>query len=177
MAEEKIVKAYILGNGKIRVFDPHDITLLQEKGGYGTLMEDKSLELFPEETLYLVEKNRLKVLDEKGSELSYSDLLKCFSSNDDKFWLKYILYYDLRKRGFIVKEGFKEENIEYRVKKVTENIKLTKYMVIGVQEGVRIAFMELEDIVKRALRAKKVPIIAVIDKEGNVSYYSISPLD
>ena len=174
MGEEKVAKAVLL-NGEIVVEEKDDILLLQNKGDYGTLLREKQLRLFPEEALYLVEKGRLKIY--KGNkELSKLELINYFSEKDPLFWIKYVLYYDLRKRGFIVKEGFSDVTVEYRARKIGENTEFTKYLIIGLREGLKITFAELESIVTRALRSRKTPILAIIDKEGNISYYSVSPL-
>ncbi|RLE63066.1 MAG: tRNA-intron lyase [Thermoprotei archaeon] len=174
MNQEKIAKAALL-NGVIIVREKEDVSSLQNKGEYGTLLNDGSLRLFPEEALYLVEKGRIKIYKE-NKEVSKIELISLFSKRDPLFWIKYTLYYDLRKRGFIVKEGFSSVTIEYRVRKVGENSSFMKYLVIGLREGLKVTFAELENIVTRALRSRKIPIMAIIDKEGNISYYSVSPL-
>ncbi len=176
MSQERIARAILLANGEIKVSDPEDISFLQSKGEYGTVLENRTLKLFPEEALYLVEKGRLKIFSEDRKEISTLDLISYLSKRDPLFWVKYTLYYDLRKRGFVVKEGFSDVTIEYRVRKVTENTKFTKYLVIGLREGLKVTFAELESMVTQALRSRKIPVIAIIDKEGNVSYYSVSPL-
>jgi len=171
---ERVAIAKMDREGRI-VVDPEYSSHLRERGDYGREVGRGALELTPEEALYLVERGRLRVLDESGRELSREELIEEFVERDREFWTRYILYYDLRKRGFIVKEGFSSELIEYRIKKQSEE-DVPKYVVFGVKEGRKISFSELERIVKYSLRSKKTPVIAVIDKEGNISYYQVSKL-
>ncbi len=175
MAEgEQVAVAKLTADGKVVVEDREQAVRLRERGEYGRELGEGILELLPEEALYLLERKKLRVVDELGREVPKEELIKTFVERDGEFWIKYTLYYDLRKRGFIVEEGFSSDLIEYRIKKPSEEI--SRYVVFGVREGRRISFAELERIVEYSLMSKKVPVIAVIDKEGNISYYQVSKL-
>jgi tRNA-intron endonuclease len=46
-------------------------------------------------------------------------------------------------------------------------------MVLCLEEGVRIGFKELEGYIRRALEARRELVLAIVDKDGNVSYYAV----
>lgn len=142
--------------------------------GYGIWCK-QGLKLSLIEALYLVEKGEIYIKDENNKILALKDIVKLFSMKDKKFWLKYSIYNDLKKRGFNVKPGFSEEDIEFLMGEGGEK-KFFNYIVIGVEEGVRIGFNSLTQMVNDALNSQKKLILAIIDKEGNISYYTVTKL-
>jgi tRNA-intron endonuclease len=64
-----------------------------------------TLDLF--EGLYLLEKGVVKIVDREGKEISFDQLLKIASKIHEDFKSKFIVYRDLRDRGFIVTPGIK----------------------------------------------------------------------
>src|SRR5260370_11042321 len=77
---------------------------LREKA-FGTLMENR-ITLNPYETFYLVEKKRIKVVDEKTEQSkSLQQLVTKLSVGKPTIWTKYLVYRDLRDRGYLVRHG------------------------------------------------------------------------
>jgi len=64
-----------------------------------------TLDLF--EGLYLMEKGIIKVVDREGRELKFEQLLRIASRTHEDFESKFIVYRDLRNKGFIVTPGIK----------------------------------------------------------------------
>jgi len=81
----------------------------------------------------------------------------------------------LKKRGFNVKPGFSEEEIEFLMGEGGKKFSFN-YIVIGLEEGVKLDFNSLTQMVDEALRSQKELILAIIDKEGNISYYTVTKL-
>ena len=83
--------------------------------GYGTLKEGLGSILDSCEALYLLADGRLKLVDdETGSEMIFPELLEKFHSREAEVWTRYLIYRDLRGRGYVVRRGF-GFNIDFRV--------------------------------------------------------------
>ena len=145
-----------------------------DKKGFGEKTEDELL-LSPEETLFLVEKRKdFDIKNEKGRNQDHAALLKVFSKLDKDFPRKYLVFKDLRNRGFCVKTGFKF-GTDYRVyargDKPSQGHAV--WLVHCVPEEFTCSFPELSRSVRLAQNVRKKMIYAVIDKEGSITYYKI----
>lgn len=153
---------------RVIVDDEATIIKLRNKG-FGKLLEDK-LELSFLEGLYLIDRGSLKILD-KGREVTRKDILK--KVGEEEFLLRYKVYKDLRERGYIVKTGFKF-GAHFRVYERGNSLKEhSKYLVHAIPENRTIAFPEVARAIRLAQGVKKVMIFAVVDDEGDITYYSI----
>ncbi len=164
-----------LKEDKILVSSPEDIEGLASRG-YGVL-EDEKLTLTFYEALYLLGKNVLKVRDGKTrKKVDFQELLKRFKSLDENAWVRYLIYRDLRSRGYVVREGF-GLGIDFRVYERGEYGKETaRYLIFGIQEGQPVSMEELNRALKYVQSLKKKLVLAVINRRGEVVYYSLSQL-
>src|SRR5260370_21982935 len=97
------IEAY-LSRGGVFLREPEKLMDLREKA-FGTLIEDK-ITLNPYETFYLVEKKRIKVVDEKTKQSkSLQQLVTKLSVVKPTIWTKYLVYRNLRDRGYLVRDG------------------------------------------------------------------------
>jgi tRNA-intron endonuclease len=163
----------LLTRGRVWVSDEETMKELTEKG-FGELHEGK-LHLSPEETLFLKEKRRdFPVEDEKGKGYDFDGLMKYFSAADKEFARKYIVYRDVRARGFIVKTGFKF-GTHYRVyqRGVKPGEGHAIWLVHVVPEEFKCDFHTFSGKVRLAQNVRKKMIYAVVDKEGDITYYKI----
>lgn len=128
------------------------------------------LELSLVEGLYLIERGSITVTDGKR-EVTADDIIKIAKEED--FGLKAKVYADLRERGRIVKTGFKF-GAHFRVYGKGESIsEHSKYLVHVVPESDVYSFHEVSRIVRLAHGVKKDIIFAVVDDEGDITYYKI----
>ncbi len=160
---------------KVLVSSPEEIEGLTSRG-YG-VPEDKGLVLTFYEALYLLGKEVLEIEDEKNKEkLSFQDLLKRFKSIDENAWVRYLIYRDLRSRGYVVREGF-GLGIDFRVYERGGYGKETaKYLIFGIQEGRPVSMEELARALRHVQSLKKKLVLAVINRRGEIVYYSLSQL-
>jgi tRNA-intron endonuclease len=168
------VKASIK-EAKILVSSPEGIEGLTSRG-YGVL-EDNKLGLTYYEALYLLGKNVLKIQDGKArKKISFQELLKRFKSWDKNAWVRYLIYRDLRSRGYVVREGF-GLGIDFRVYERGEYGKETaRYLIFGIQEGQPVSMEDLNRTLRYVQSLKKKLVLAVINRRGEVVYYSLSQL-
>ncbi|MCK5592840.1 hypothetical protein KAI31_01955, partial [Candidatus Bathyarchaeota archaeon] len=101
-AEQKI-KASLDDNG-ILVSSSEGIESLSMRG-YG-VFEGKKLTLAFYEALFLLSKGIIQIEDNKMIGVNFKGLLQRFESVDQNAWVRYLIYRDLRSRGYVVREGF-----------------------------------------------------------------------
>jgi tRNA-intron endonuclease len=173
VAELKI-KASITEN-EVLVSSPEGVEGLSPRG-YGVL-ENGKLTLTFYEALYLLDKEVIDVEDEKtGGKISFQSLLKFFQSVDENAWVRYLIYRDLRSRGYVAREGF-GLGIDFRVYERGEYGKETaKYLIFGIQEGRPVSVEELARTLRYVQSLKKNLVLAVLNRRGEIVYYSLSQL-
>ena len=163
--------------GEVKVLSEEDKNMLLQSG-YGTLQEDKSVALSRCEALYLVAEQRIKVLNGvEENEVSFQSLLDKFRIEDTKIWNKYLIFRDLRSRGYVVKDGI-GLGIDFRVyERGQYHVKAAKYIVVAVSEGSPTPASKLEEIIRLVQGMKKELIVAVMDRRGEIVYYTLSRLN
>ncbi|TET01071.1 MAG: hypothetical protein E3J90_03445, partial [Promethearchaeota archaeon] len=105
---EKVQIKCFFKNDKVVLSDPIGIQEFYENSYIGTIEKDeknnKFLILNALEALLLIERRRILLWadnDEDKAQCDFKTTLVYFSQFDDKLWRKYIIYMDLRKRGYI----------------------------------------------------------------------------
>ena len=143
--------------------------------GYGTLT-DKVFTLAFFEALYLVDKDMLEVKNEKGKKVDFQNLLHCYEAQNENGWVSYLVYRDLRSRGYVAREGF-GAGIDFRMYERGEYGKDTApYLVMSMQEGKPLGIDELAEAMQQSQNQKKELALAVMNRRGEIVYYSVSQL-
>jgi len=171
MAQPKVKASF--KEGKIRVSPPEDVEGMASRG-YG-VSEDNGLTLTFHEALYLLGNGDLEIEDEeKGEKMVFQNLLNLSRTIDEDAWVRYLIYRDLRKRGYVVREGF-GLGIDFRVYERGEYGKETAtYLIFGIQEGKPVSMEELTRTLNYVQSLKKKLVLAVLNRRGEVVYYSLS---
>ena len=166
-----------LRSGEITVTLKEDSDMLLQSG-YGSRREGKSVVLSHCEALYLLGDRRVRVLEEnKEAEIPFQSLLDKFRMEDPEIWIRYLIYADLRRRGYVVKEGF-GEGIDFRMyERGTYRKKPAKYIVYAICEGNPIPASRLNRVLRKVQGMKRKLIVAVVDRRGEIVYYSLSWLN
>lgn len=164
-------------NGDIvTIFSPKGIEEFSSKG-YGVVEADK-LHLTLYEALFLLGKGALEVEDTVTKEkMVFQELLKSFQSVDKNAWIRYLIYRDLRSRGYVVREGF-GLGVDFRVYERGDYGKGTaKHLIFGMQEGQSVSIEKLARTQRYVQNLKKNLVLAVINRRGEIVYYSLSELN
>lgn len=171
--EEKIKTS--IGDNGVVVLSLDGVEGLSSRG-YG-VSENGTLMLTLYEALFLLSKGVIEVEDEKtGEEVNFQNLLKRFQAVDENAWVRYLIYRDLRSRGYVAREGF-GLGIDFRVYERGEYGKETaEYLIFGIQEGQPVTVEELARALRYVQSLKKRLVLAVINRRGEVVYYSLSKL-
>ena len=158
----------------VSVADKSSIDALTSRG-YGTL-ENEVFSLTFYEALYLVDKGMLEIKDEKSKPVDFQGILHCCEAINDNAWVSYLVYRDLRSRGYVAREGFGGK-IDFRVYDRGSYGKDTApYLVLSTQEGKPLGINELSDSLQQCQSQKKELILAVMNRRGEIVYYSVSQL-
>lgn len=148
---------------------------VHQKGMIGKLLSGGRLQLAPIEALYLLDIGKIRVFDKKiGEELEFEDLSNKLSKYDSDLMLKFLAYKDLKSRGLVVKTGLKY-GAHFRVYERGEgpNTGHSPYLIHVISEDTSLTTQELSRAVRLAHSVRKKMIFAVVDNEGDVTYYSL----
>lgn len=126
------------------------------------------------EALYLTEKKKIEVF-KKTKKLSFSSLMQECLKLDKKTNVKYILYKDLRDRGYILKTALKF-GADFRVydKGKKPGKEHAKWILYCVNEMSEMTWHEFSAKNRVAHSTKKNLLIGVVDSEGSPIYYEVS---
>jgi len=167
------VTGLLVENG-VEILEEQDASILSSKG-YGT-PENNKLLLTYYEALYLLYKKNMEIEDEKGENIGFKELLKHYKCTDENAWAKYLVYRDLRSRGYVVRGGF-GAGIDFRVYERGEySEKTAKYLVRSVLEGKPTSLDDLTRTLRQCQSLKKQLVLAVMNRRAEIVYYSVSQL-
>ena len=147
---------------------------LFNSGRYGFLQESGKVQLSLLEGLYLIEKKKLLVLDQRNKEVSYESFLKKATKQEHNFWPKYCVFKDIRNRGYIIKTALKF-GADFRVydRGIKPGEDHAKWVVFPVLEGSTLTWHDFSAKNRVAHSTKKRLLIGIVDNEGDVVYYEV----
>ena len=143
--------------------------------GYGELDKEK-LVLTSFETLYLLYSKKL-ILNKNKKIVDFDSFLSICQKNDSEILTKFLIYRDLRNRGYVVKDGFGFGS-DFRVyERGHFGEKGAKFLIFGFNEGQQEKMGTLQKKIEDITLMGKEPIIAVIERRGEVIYYKINRIN
>jgi len=144
-----------------------------EEVGYGE-RQGKAIRLKDFEALYLLYSGKMALKDGRGRNVTFEELAKASQSKVKDSWTKFIIYRDLRSRGYVVKDGF-GFGTDLRVYERGDfPAKAAKFVIFALDEGTEKSLGDLRDSVKQIVRMGKEAIVAVIERRGEVIYYRVT---
>jgi len=166
------IKAVLTEDGLL-IPSSEDSETLSSKG-YGKPSES-GLTLNLYEGLYLLARGVIEVQDgETGEEVTFQEMLRRCRRMDEDAWVKYLIYRDLRSRGYVVREGF-GLGIDFRVYERGKYGKGTAdRLIYGVKEGKPVPVEDLARSLSYVQNLKKKLVLAVLNRRGEIVYYSLS---
>jgi tRNA-intron endonuclease len=178
---EKLQIEGIVENDSVIISDTNGIEDFYKNSYIGTLEEDKEgnevLLLEPIEALLLCERHRILIWednDKNKDQYDFESLLTYLTQFDERLWQKYIIYMDLRKRGYLVRTGY-GDGIDFRVYKRGADFEkdAAKFLIYPVFEGDPIELKDLDKISRVAMSSRKDLIVATVDRLSKAIYYSV----
>jgi tRNA-intron endonuclease len=167
-----VVEARLAGCGKVLVDETRFQDELRTKG-FGE-KEDAEYVLKAYEALYLMNTKRLVLKGRK--EMTFDSLFDMLVKYDRNIMTKFLVYRDLRSRGYVAKEGFGFGN-DFRVYERGEyEKKPARYVIFGINEGTNITARSFSQAIEQIEKMGKEAVVAVIERRGEVIYYKASKM-
>ncbi len=152
-----------------------------EEDYFGKLKEDR-LDLSLIEAAYLLDTEKIKILDVEEKEIDKKAFIKYCQKIDPRFDFRYSVYKDLRSKQFPTRTGFKF-GCDFRVyakgvkplKRGPKSAKEhTKWIVYAVPEKFVCSFQELSRAVRLAHNIRANMLWAVVGEEGDIKYFQVT---
>ncbi len=164
------IKAYIVG--EIISSADSDAYSLYKKSHFGE-PRDSKIQYSLTEALFLVEKGKMEIFS-KNKKLSKKEFIEKCRKIDKKIQIKYPVFKDLRERGYVVKTALKF-GADFRVyeKGASPGERHAKWIVFTEHESKRLTWHEFSAKNRVAHSTKKNLLLAIVDEEGDISYYEV----
>lgn len=160
------------GGGKVLIVETRSQDELRTRG-FGE-REGQEYVLKPYEALYLLQAKRLTFAGKK--DITFDSLFEHLLKHDRNIMTRFLVYRDLRSRGYVAKEGFGFGD-DFRVYERGEyEKKPAKYVVFGINEGANVTARGFASAIEQIEKMGKEAVVAVIERRGEVIYYKASKM-
>ena len=152
-----------------------DADRISQQGFYGNRTDDNRLELEPVELLHLIERKRLVVKRPDGGSIGPDFIVSELLDEDPDLWTRYLVFRDLRSRGYAVRQGF-GSGIGFRVYSRGDKpgTASASQLVYVLKEGVPISLSDLDMVTQTAAGSRKKLVFALVDQNGEVNFYRVA---
>ncbi|MFW5946480.1 MAG: tRNA-intron lyase [Candidatus Natronoplasma sp.] len=164
----------ILKGEKIIVKDEKEGNRIYNKGYFGQPLSGSGVELDLYEGLYLMEADRLEV-EEEGKELTSEDIIEKISEDD--FHREYLPYKDMRMRGYVLKKASDPASFRVFPRGGGPGKTPSKYWLCTYRENDTFKIDKIMNDKKQISNLDKTMMTALVDEEGDVTYYIFSTID
>ena len=135
-----------------------------DQSGYGRKTKN-GLILAPVEILYLVYRDKIQV-----ENYSYDSLVAYFAK-EPSFFRSYLVYQDMRERGYAIQTGPHDFRVFKRGQRPGKGE--SHYMIRVVSERDLIDFQITQREIRATANMRKQHILAAVDDEGEITYYDV----
>lgn len=175
--EEEIIEepAEAIFEGGKGYVGSEDADRISQQGFYGNRIDDNRLELDPVELLHLIERKRLIVKKHDGEPIGSDYIVSELLDEDPNLWIRYLVFRDLRSRGYAVRQGF-GSGIGFRVyaRGDKPGQASASQLVYVLKEGVPISLSDLDMVTQTATGSRKKLVFALVDQNGEVNFYRVA---
>lgn len=146
---------------------------LYEQSRFGELKDGK-VQYSLVEALYLLEKGKMEIYFEK-KKLDSDEFKKRAQMLEPNFWIRYVVFKDMRNRGYIVKTALKF-GADFRVydRGIKPGEDHAKWILYPIHETYVMPLYEFAAKNRVAHSTKKRLLIGIVDEESDVTYYSVA---
>jgi tRNA-intron endonuclease len=172
IVEEPVEAVFEHGKGYV---GSEDADRISQQGFYGSRIDDNRLELEPVELLHLIERKRLIVKKPDGEVIGPDHIVNKLLDEDSDLWTQYLVFRDLRSRGYAVRQGF-GGGIGFRVyaRGDKPGQASASQLVYVLKEGVPISLSDLDMVTQTAAGSRKNLVFALVDQNGEVNFYRVA---
>ena len=151
-SSKQVARGYLIGE-RVLVFEESQTEHLNQKGFYGKMM-GSVLQLSLIECCFLMEMGDLEVISQSGGEMSGEEIMELGMRTQEEFDLRLDAFGDLRRRGMVVKTGFKY-GAHFRVYDRSPDDDHAKYLVHAVPNEKTMMWPEISRTVRLSGGVKK----------------------
>lgn len=160
-------------DGRGAIADPSDAGAVYGRGFFGTV-GDPGLALDRTETVYLAEMGRVVLVDEREREVPWTEALRRAVRAEPEFSVPYLVYRDLRQRGYVVRESPPPTRFAVLPRGGVLQKTPARFWVQPISERAPFDLPALLPLFDRAHAARKSLLLAVIDEESDLTYYRLA---
>ena len=160
-------------DGSARVRDPAEASAIHAKGYFGTLETGGALTLDRYDAVYLAEMGRVEVVGTRDRPVLWTELFRRAARKDPGFGVRYLVYRDLRQRGYVVRSNPPPVAFAVLPRGGVLNKTPSKFWVEAISERAPFDLGRLFELAERARSAKKSLLIGVVDEESDLTYYRV----
>jgi len=164
-----------ISNNRIIVNKPKDVGRLYSKSRFGKTVKNNNLILNLIEGVFLLEEEKIKIF-EKEKEIDFGYLLKRSILTIPNFEIKYIVFRDLRKKGYSIQINNDNKNFDFIIFKNKNNLneENNKYFVSIFSEKDTLDINKIKLFIDQVKIKNGILWISIVDEEGDITYYEIS---
>jgi tRNA-intron endonuclease, archaea type len=164
----------VLGpDATVRFADAAESSSIYAKGFFGTPAADGGLTLDRYEAVYLTEMGRAEVATPAGRGVAWTTVFRRAVRADAGFAVRYLVYRDLRQRGYVVRATPPPVAFSVLPRGGTLHKTPSRYWVEALSERVPFDLARLFDLADRTQSAKKLLLLALVDEESDLTYYRV----
>ncbi len=153
--------------GSIVRFGPEALVELHNQGYFGR-QSAKGLDLSLIEAAYLLDRSKIKISSNQG-ELDFKNFIQLSSAIEKGFEFKYLVYKDLRERGYYVQPGRPDFRIYPRGGHPGKTP--AEFYVLVISERMQLPLIETVEATRLACQMRKKLMLAIVDEESDITFY------
>ena len=161
-----------LSDDRVIVEDAAEASALYNRGYFGSPQPGGALRLDLLEAVYLVEGDRLEVR-RAGRRASARELFRAAGAAIPSFEIRYLVYRDLRQRGYIVEARSGAVDFQVYPRGGAPKKTPSKYWVRALSERAVFDLAELLERAEEAAAVRKTLLLGLVDEESDLTYYGV----
>ncbi len=163
----------LAGDGSARVRDPAEASSVYAKGFFGTVEPEGALRLDRYETVYLAEMDRIALRGPGGRRADWSVAFRRAVRAERGFPVRYLVYRDLRQRGYVVRGGPPPVAFSVLPRGGTLHKTPARFWAEAISEREPFDLARVVQLAERAQAARKLLWLGVVDEESDLTYYRL----
>jgi len=160
-----------LDGDRILIDDPVEASQTYNRGFFGAPLRGGGLSVSLLESVFLQEGGRLEIARD-GRPIGIRELLRAANRSYPQFEIKYVVYRDLRQRGYVVEEDAGAFDFRVLPRGGAPGKTPAKHWVQALSERSVFDIDAVAEHLKAAEGARKSLLLAVVDEESDLTYYA-----
>lgn len=171
------ISAELIDN-TIIVKKPKDASRFYSKSHLGKTITGNRLQLNLLEAVFLLGEGKITLFHNK-KEMDFQSLVKIAAKKIPKFEIKYLIFRDLKKRGYPIKPSEENKNIHFCIYKQKKDIKYKEKQcsITAFSERDTINIDETKSLIRTVTKKNGTLWFAIVDEEGDITYYDVALID